>query len=337
MAAALSTQYLFQPFVWQNWPWDEVLAGWVPVLWHCFVEGMLVATALLAAANLPLRSLWASACLIVASVGLGVASANAILVLLDVSGITNDVPSVVARVIRWAAIAACSIATYILWWRTGRLQAQAREADLKRVQSEHQITQARLQALRNQIEPHFLFNTLATVRRLHQTDPGEGARLLGHFIAYLRSTLPQLDCQQTTLGREIELVRAYLGVVAVRMSGRLLVQVDIPSGLQTCSFPPLCIATLVENAVKHGISSSPTGGEITVRAQRIGDRVEIQVCDTGVGFGGSTGGNGVGLANIRARLKTLYGNRGSLRLEGNTPSGVRATIVLPWQPNGQAA
>ena len=136
--------------------------------------------------------------------------------------------------------------------------------ELRRAQMERQIAQSRLQMLRSQIEPHFLFNTLATVRRLHHTEPAQGAQLLTHFLDYLRLTLPTLHDEGATLGQEIDLVQAYLGVVAVRMSGRLQVSFEVSDELRACEFPALSIATLVENAVKHGIAPAPEGGAIQV-------------------------------------------------------------------------
>ncbi|MDN8612274.1 sensor histidine kinase [Variovorax ginsengisoli] len=329
VAVLLSTQYLFQPFVWENWPWDEVLAGWLEVLGHCIVEGMFVLGALLLASRLRFPSPLAYSCVLMAAVALGTAIGNVALAVAGFQGAAPDTAWVAARTVRWAAISGCSVATFGLASRTSRLRAEAQANDLQRVQLGRQLVQVQLQALRNQIEPHFLFNTLATVRRLHQTEPAEGARLLAYFLDYLHSTLrQQLQGQFTTLGRELDLVRAYLAVVSVRMSGRLQVAFEVPAELRECVFPSLCIATLVENAVKHGISASPSGGEICVQAKLHGDEVEVAVRDTGAGFSGS-GGSGVGLANIRARLSTLYGASGVLRVESNKPSGVCASIRLP--------
>lgn len=329
VSVLLSTQYLFQPFVWQNWPWDEVLIGWLEVLGQCLVEGLFVSVALVLAARLHPLPPVVYTCALTLGVIAGVAVAGAFLFMADIPGARPDVASVVARMLRWGAISGCSTATLGLWRRASHLRAETQANDLQRIQLERQLLQVQLQALRNQIEPHFLFNTLATVRRLHKTEPAEGARLLAHFIDYLDSTLRQLQGQYTTLGREIDLVRAYLSIVLVRMSGRLRVSFDVPTELRDCELPPLCVATLVENAVKHGISASPTGGEIRVLAWRRDEAIEVAVHDTGVGFTGA-GGSGVGLANIRARLSTLYGTAGVLKLESNHPCGVCARIRLPY-------
>ena len=191
---------------------------------------------------------------------------------------------------------------------------------LRRSQADSQVAQLRLQSLRSRIEPHFLFNTLATVRRLHHTDPADGARLLGHFLSYLRLTLASETAQHATLGDEIDLVGAYLHIVALRMSGRLKLRWDVSAELRGCELPPLLIASLVENAVKHGIAPRPEGGMIEVAARAVGALLEVTVADTGAGFSGS-GGSGIGLLNTRARLATLYGAAGTLTLENNRPSG----------------
>jgi LytS/YehU family sensor histidine kinase len=123
-------------------------------------------------------------------------------------------------------------------------------------------------------------------------------------------------------------VHAYLSVVATRMSGRLVLRWDIPEALRDCAVPPLAVATLAENAVKHGIASMPEGGTIEVSARALGATLEVTVADTGVGLSGS-GGSGIGLSNIRARLTTLYGDAASLGLEHHPPHGVLARLQLP--------
>jgi LytS/YehU family sensor histidine kinase len=218
---------------------------------------------------------------------------------------------------------------WYLWRRAAEASTAAQGLELRRAQLDRQVTEARLEALRCQIEPHFLFNTLATIRRLQQVEPAQGAQLMTHLIAYMRAAQPaSLSDDTSTLGHEIDLVRAYLGVVAQRMDGRLLVHYDVDVELLTQPFPPLTIATLVENAVKHGISPALLGGSICVEARRNGDAVEVVVADTGVGFSGASG-SGIGLSNIRARLQTLYGCAGTLTLQNNAPRGVRAVLQLP--------
>jgi hypothetical protein len=184
--------------------------------------------------------------------------------------------------------------------------------------------------MRKQIEPHFLFNTLATVRRLHQTEPETGATMLANFIDYLARLLPMLEHSEVPLGDEADLVTAYLSVIQIRMPERLTVRIDVPAALRRARVPPLALATLVENAVKHGIAPLPHGGAIEVVALAKDGMLELSVSDNGAGFNSSTGGGvGIGLYNVRARLATLHGALGTLQVEANRVAGVRASIMLP--------
>ncbi len=330
VALAMSTQLLFQPFVWRHWPWDEVVSAWLDLAGHRLAVALAIAAAVALALHVPARTATARAVLLAGAVALGAVAGESALVMAGSLEAPPDAASVLVRVLQWAMLSASLAGVFLLWHRTTSMQAEAQALELRKVGAERQIVQARLQALRSQIEPHFLFNTLATVRRLQHTGQGDGARLLSHFLDYLRCTLP--DSQQTgsTLGKEVDLVRAYLAVVAVRMDGRLNVAFDVPAALCACEFPPLAAATLVENAIKHGIAPSPQGGAILVQARATDARLEVVVADTGVGFPvASTGGSGIGLANIRARLQTLYGAAGSLQLAANHNGGVRASIRLP--------
>jgi LytS/YehU family sensor histidine kinase len=178
--------------------------------------------------------------------------------------------------------------------------------------TEHQLTNTRLAALRSQIEPHFLFNTLATLRWLQRTEPEAGARMLASFIDYLRRMAPMVECSEVALGEEIDLMRAYLEVVEMRMGGRLHVAIDVPPNLRRARVP-----------AQHG-------GEIAILAREVAHQLVLSITDTGVGFNPSSGsGTGIGLSNVCSRLSTLYGALGSLRVEANTPTGVRATLRLP--------
>jgi len=196
---------------------------------------------------------------------------------------------------------------------------------------DREIAEARLQMLEAQIEPHFLFNTLAHVRRLYEIDPSAGASMLGNLKDYLSIALPQMRDGGSTLGREIDHMVAYLGIQQIRMGRRLAFAVDVPDGLRAMRMPSLMILTLVENAVKHGVGPRVEGGRIDVRATTAEGRLRIDVADDGRGFVQSTGG-GTGLANIRARLASNYGPAAGLSLALNASGGVTATIVLPAEP-----
>jgi hypothetical protein len=335
VAVLMSTEFLFQPFVWRNWPWDEVLAGWLEVVRDRAVVALMIGSALIGSSRVPVRTLRARAAMLAAATVAGAAAGEIVLLMGGAQGGYDGVAAMLGRVLRWAVVGGCVAAMWLVWRHAADASAAAQAVELRRVRLERQATEARLGALRGQIEPHFLFNTLATVRRLQQVEPAEGARLLAHFVDYLRSAQPTRQGEGIRLGQEIDLIRAYLGVVELRMAGRLTVSFDVPDDLRALAFPPLTLATLVENAVKHGIEPAPAGGTITVVVRRLGDTLEAVVADTGVGFSGSSG-SGIGLANIRARLHTLYGSTGTLTLHANLPRGVRASMHLPGVLAGSA-
>lgn len=196
--------------------------------------------------------------------------------------------------------------------------------------------EARLTALQAQIEPHFLFNTLATVRRLCATAPDQGRDMLASLTAYLRAALPSLRQRLGRLDAELALVRHYLTILQMRMGPRLATHLAVPESLGDALIPPMALLTLVENAVKHGLAPLPQGGRIEIAARvDPGDMLVLTVCDNGQGFQGQ-GGPGVGLANTRARLAALFGARATLSLEASQPAGVTACLRLPLRRAGQA-
>jgi len=201
-------------------------------------------------------------------------------------------------------------------------------AELEKAALEREMTEARLQSLQAQIEPHFLFNTLANVRRLYDQSHDAGARMLENLMRYLEVALPRMRENTTTLERDSELVEAFLRVQQVRMGPRLAFSVDIPATLRSQPVPPMMLLTLVENAVKHGLNPSLSGGRVRVAARREEEQLILSVADTGVGFAPGSGG-GTGLANIRARLAAQFGDRADLGLENNELGGVTATLMLP--------
>jgi sensor histidine kinase YesM len=188
--------------------------------------------------------------------------------------------------------------------------------------------EARLTVLQAQIEPHFLFNTLANVRRLCEVDPERGRRMLGSLLDYLRAALPAMRRSSTALAEEFELVRAYLTVLQHRMGERLRFNIELSDRLADAPIPPLILPTLVENAIRHGLAPLPEGGTITVNAVREDGHVVVRVADDGAGFQAASG-SGVGLANTRARLSALFGSAAGLSLQANRPRGVVAEVRLP--------
>jgi LytS/YehU family sensor histidine kinase len=212
-----------------------------------------------------------------------------------------------------------------------REDAQAlHAARLEKVSLDRQTIEAHLQALQAQIEPHFLFNTLANIKMLYETDASRAKPLIHDLAAYLRTALPQMREMRSTLARELELAQAYLRVLKVRMGERLNVVTDVPADLREATMPPMMLLTLVENAIKHGLRSLPQGGTITIRAEHLAERLSVSVIDDGIGFPKGFGA-GVGLANTRARLTALYGDKGRLTLAANPRGGVIAEIELPCE------
>jgi LytS/YehU family sensor histidine kinase len=212
--------------------------------------------------------------------------------------------------------------------RASEIGAQLHETEVTRLRLEQQRVALQLQILQSQIEPHFLFNTLATVRRLHQTDPARGRATLADFMQYLEAALPEMRASEISLGREVDLITAYIDVLRVRMGARLEVEIDVAPALREHRIPPLSLATLVENAIKHGLSDLPEGGKLSIRGWIERDQLMVRVEDTGAGLRGS-GGSGTGLANLRTRLRGLYGEAGALVLTPNKPRGLAATLRIP--------
>jgi signal transduction histidine kinase len=202
------------------------------------------------------------------------------------------------------------------------------QAAADRAAFEREMSECRLRVLQAQIEPHFLFNTLATVRRLYETDHVAGRSMLGNLIRYLEIALPRMRVSETSLGGDAELAQAYLQIQQARMGRRLAFSIDVPAALQEHPVPPMLLLTLVENAVKHGVSPSVHGGAIRVAAHSEGGQLLLSVADSGVGFAPGSGA-GTGLANIRARLAAQFGDNASLALENNELGGVTARIALP--------
>jgi hypothetical protein len=197
--------------------------------------------------------------------------------------------------------------------------------------TDKELAQARLNLLHAQVEPHFLYNTLASAQYLTRTEPAQADRMLGHLIQYLRHSLPSAEETLSTLGEELERARAYLEILKMRMGGRLELKIEVPEALRGITLPPMMLQTLVENAIKHGLEPKPGGGVVWIFAREDNGSVAITVADDGQGFGAASGGTGIGLKNVRERLQLVYGPRASLAVVANVPEGVAATITVPAQ------
>ena len=204
-----------------------------------------------------------------------------------------------------------------------------RRADTE--QLERNLLEARMEALQAQIEPHFLFNTLASIDQLIETDPPRASKMQQSLIRYLRSAMPQMrDGRRPTLGQQVSLCSAFLEIMSVRMEGRLQPVVTVPEGLKSAVFPSMMLQTLVENAIKHGLEPKPEGGRLEIGADIIDGQLAVHVIDNGIGFMPKAE-SGVGLANVCERLKALYDGRAELIIGIPPGGGTSATIKVPYE------
>ena len=231
------------------------------------------------------------------------------------------------------ALPASFVVTVAEFHRREILSLEAmRRAEADRTALEQETLQARLKTLEAQIEPHFLFNTLANVRRLYETDVAAGETMLERLMRYLVVALPTMRNELPTLGREAQLIEAYLDLQQVRMGRRLSYSVDIAPALREIAVPSMMLLTLVENAIKHGLAPLREGGRVDIAARVEGGDLQLEVADTGRGFGGDASGMGTGLANIQARLAAMFGEAAALTLMPGQVRGLLATIRMPLRP-----
>jgi Histidine kinase/Histidine kinase-, DNA gyrase B-, and HSP90-like ATPase len=225
----------------------------------------------------------------------------------------------------------------------GRIQAEVKAAQATETAEaeslKRQVVEARMAAMQAQVEPHFLFNTLASIDHLIETDPPRASQMQKNLIALLRASMPTMreaggsNGGVRDLGRELAVIRPYLEILKVRMEERLTTEIDVPEGLHSAEFPPMMIQTLVENAIKHGLEPKAEGGHLKVKAEVLHGKLAVSVADTGLGFGkAATAGTGVGLANVRERLQLLYGAKASVAVTENQPTGTVVTITVPYKP-----
>jgi Histidine kinase len=206
------------------------------------------------------------------------------------------------------------------------------ETSVRETATEKELTVAKLSLLHAQVEPHFLYNTLASAQVLTRTDPARADQILGHLIVYLRRSLPRAEESMSTVGEELERARAYLEILKIRMGDRLSLQIQVPEALMSVPIPPMMLQTLAENAIKHGLEPVPGGGTVWIIAREIDGKVAVTVADDGRGFSEASGGTGIGLKNVRQRLRLLYGDAASFTIVANYPKGVTATITVPTTP-----
>jgi sensor histidine kinase YesM len=229
-------------------------------------------------------------------------------------------------------ISATLAAVFFARERQASAEAEFQRERARSEAAEKQIRISQLQLLEAQIEPHFLYNTLANVISLIDAEPATAKHMIERLIDYLRRAASVAGSADATLGRQVELLRAYLDLIVLRMGSRLSYRIDVPAELAALPLPPMLLQPVVENAIKHGLEPKIAGGEVSVTARREGDRLLLAVTDNGLGVRATraVGSTGLGLANLRARLSTMHGAHATLAIEDREP-GTRVTIDLPLE------
>lgn len=268
---------------------------------------------------------------VVVAVPAGVLLAHAISMAIDVD-LAHERPQMMGLIVLivegllfgpWIALGA------MLRQRDVFARDQALGFELERSRLEHDALDARLRLLQAQVEPHFLFNTLANVQALVDAGSPQAPNLLASLIAYLRAAVPRMHEPATTLGQELELVRAYLELMRMRMPDRLEFALEVEPAANAVQCPPMTLLTLVENAVRHGIDPSEQGGRIDVDVRLRDGRCLLRVTDTGVGLTMTGDGLGTGLSTLRERLRLAFRGDARFSLTGIEPHGVLAELDLP--------
>lgn len=228
------------------------------------------------------------------------------------------------------AITALLLMIFVPRERAARAEAAVAREQARVAAAENEATMARMKLLEAQVEPHFLYNTLAHVVSLIDAEPRAAKGMIERLIALLRASAASAS-GRTTLGGQLDLLGAYLDILAMRLGSRLGWHIDVPASLRALDVPPMLLQPIVENAVKHGIEPAVAGGAITIEGARDGDALVLRVIDTGRGFRETkpAGAAGIGLANLRARLAAAFGAEAALTIEDESPNGTRVTLRLP--------
>ncbi len=328
----LSSELLFQPDLFDFWSPADVLLAWLEYL----AELGSIAAAMVAAywfvdaaiERWPRLRRWRLLWMAAAFHAVAFGSLWAMTAVVSGAAL---LPTGLAltQAIHWAFIGTFLVVMDTLWQKARRAESEAAALASGGAALAREERELQLRLLQAQIEPHFLFNTLANVRRLYRLHPDQGTQMMDSLKRYLRAALPNVRRADATLADELALVRSYLELLRMRMAERLVYTIVVDAGLGATPFPPMIVVTLVENAIKHGLEPSEHGGRIDVRAQRLGAILEVSVCDDGVGLNPqSTHGTGVGLANVRRQLTGRYGAAARLCLRPQS-RGFSATIEVP--------
>jgi sensor histidine kinase YesM len=330
LALLVSTQILFQPHLFELWELADIGRAWAIYFGEIVLICVLAWLSVVMAEQCRLRRASARAALLTVAV---VAPVFAMVWLIAWQYSGQWWPAapmaVFGETLRYSLLGGFVWSARTLKRHTERANAQVLSLEAVGRELEREAAEARLQVLQAQIEPHFLFNTLANVRRLYHKQPAAGAEAIDNLMTYLRAALPRMRRTESTLGEEFELARAYLQLLQVRMGSRLAFTLDLPPALRSQAFPPMVLVTLAENAIKHGLAPAALGGTVRLSARRRGETLEVSVVDDGVGFSADSGGHGMGLANIRRQLAARFGSKASLSMEQRDSGGVSVQLTLP--------
>jgi signal transduction histidine kinase len=324
----MSTEFLAQPFVWRGWPVSVVLIGWLHIALDRLLVACSIAAFVVVARRVLPRNRMLQMLMFTAAVVAGAILGESLRIGVDPFATQLGIEAAIGHFVQWTLVGLTMAGILACWRLNADYTTTAARAVAAGSRARRMLVALELDALQRQIEPHFLFNTLATIKRFGQTAPADGYALLERLFNYLSTTITASQKNESSLGAELDLVQAYLDVCAVRMGHRLTVISNIDPTLRACRFPPLMLGTLVENAIRHGLAPVADGGTIKLSAERKGAILQVCVCDNGIGLVGD-GGSGIGLANLSARLKLLYDREASLRLEVIEPHGVSACLRIP--------
>jgi LytS/YehU family sensor histidine kinase len=333
----LSTEVLFSPGTFAQWTPAQIADGWLEVFADTLCLGLCAMLAVAGADRLlPPDGNARLASLVAVVVLAGCGGYAALTVYHYPAGYYPPLLVLVGEALRAVLLAVMLTLVWAVQRRNARALQRIGQLELNSAALQRRMLEAQLKVMEAQIEPHFLFNTLATVKCLYQSGTAGGERMLASLGLYLGAALPQFRGDGATLASECALAGAYLDILQIRMGHRLRFAIDLPAALAGQAFPPMILVTLVENAIKHGLGPSAEGGRIDIAARARDGVLTVSVADDGVGFQASCG-SGIGLVNIRARLQALYGAGAALHLRQNLPHGVVASVTLPLRHDGADA
>jgi hypothetical protein len=210
-----------------------------------------------------------------------------------------------------------------------RTEAHLRAAELEHLRKSKIALESRLQAMQARVEPQFLFNTLSQVEHLYELDRSIGQRMLDDLIVYLRAAMPLMRSTSSTVAQELELARAYLNIVKVRLGNRLTFEIDVPEGIGDARLPPMMLLPLIDHAIVVGLEKTHADGRIRIAVEPSGKNLRLVVVDSGAGFMPGTDGGGIGA--IRDRLEALYGERANLILRRRAEGATEALLHIPLE------